>query len=67
MIRKNQVVAGLGAAAIMISLIGITVVAVALDRWDIYTQYDQTIYYSAVIVIYLTSKMLMRLVKGALR
>lgn len=62
MSRKMQVkVIGVGVLALIVT--GITVFATALDRWDIYTQYDQTIYYSAAVVIFLVAQVVMRLVR----
>jgi hypothetical protein len=62
MSRKMQLkvmVAGVLATIV----IGVTSVAVALDRWDVHTQYDQTIYYSATFVIFLVVQAVMRLVR----
>lgn len=61
MSRKMQLkVTVVGVLALIVA--GITVIATALDRWDIYTQYDQTIYYSATFVVFLVAQAVMRLV-----
>lgn len=62
--RKYQVA---GAGAISIVVLGVTAIAVALDRWDSYTQYDQTIYYGATVVVYLVAKALMKAVNQTAR
>ena len=61
MSRKTQVkVMGAGVLALIVA--GVTALAVALERWDAYTQYDQTIYYGAAVVIFLVTQVVRRLV-----
>lgn len=59
---KKMQVKMVGAGVLALIVAGVTVVATALDRWDIYTQYDQTIYYSAAFVVFLVAQAVMRLV-----
>lgn len=62
MSRKMQLkVAVAGVLALIVA--GVTVIATALDRWDIYTQYDQTIYYSATFVVFLVAQAVIRIVR----
>lgn len=62
MSRKMQLkVMSAGVLALIVT--GVTALAVALDRWDIYTQYDQTIYYSAAFVVFIGAQAVIRLVR----
>jgi len=61
MSRKMQLKV-MSAGVLAFIVIGVTTVAVALDRWDIYTQYDQTIYYGAAFVIFVVGQLMRRLV-----
>ncbi len=62
MSRKLQLkVMCAGVLALIVA--GITVIATALDRWDVHTEYDQTIYYSAAFVLFLVAQAVMRLVR----
>lgn len=62
MSRKMQAkVMGAGVLALVVT--GIVAMAVALDRWDRYTQYDQTIYYGAAAVVFVLAQLVIRLVR----
>ena len=62
MSRKIQIkMVGAGVLALIVT--GIVAMAVALDRWDIYTQYDQTIYYSAAAIVFIISQAVLGLVR----
>ena len=61
MSRKTQLkMVCAGVLALIVA--GVAVIATALDRWDVHTEYDQTIYYSAAFVVFLVAQGVMRLV-----
>lgn len=51
------------AGVLALIVAGITVMATALDRWDVHTEYDQTIYYSAAFVVFLVAQAVIRIVR----
>lgn len=60
---KKMQVKMVGAGVLALIVAGVTVVATALDRWDNQTQYDQTIYYSAAVLIFVLAQVVVRIVR----
>lgn len=53
----------MGAGVLALIVIGVTALAVAVDRWHSYTEYDQTIYFGSAVVIFLVGQAVIRLVR----
>ena len=62
MSRKMQLKV-IGAGVLASVIFGVTSLAVAFDRWDVHTEYDQTIYLSAAFVVFMIAQAVMRIVR----